>query len=330
MAAPPAQFPVRVVAIETLTPLIKAFRLAAADGGTLPGFTPGAHVAVRIPAEPGGAERWRSYSLVTLSADADPQAPQADYLIAVRLEEAGTGGSRFLHERVGEGDELVVRAPANDFPLTEADDVVLVAGGIGVTPIAAMAAALVRAGRRFRLHYTCRGADQMAFRAELEALAGPALRVHFDDDPATAFSVEGMLASCRPGQPIYVCGPRGMIEALTGAARRRGWADADLHAELFTAGAPQSGDQPFEVVLQASGMVLPVPADRSLLDVLVDAGVFVAYDCRNGFCGLCTVTVLDGEIDHRDGFLLDEDKAGGRMMQICVSRARSPRLVLDL
>lgn len=318
---------VRVAAIETLAPLIKAFHLETLDGSRLPGFTPGSHISLRIPL---AVEAWRAYSLVHLDQTQDSTIPQDRYTIAVRREESGQGGSRWLHEQIESGSELTLRPPSNHFPLLPADDIVLVAGGIGITPIASMAAALKRARRPFQLHYTGRSASQMAWTDRLSALFGADLHLHYDDDPASAFQIQKLLSRCRPTQPLYACGPQGMIDALMTAARDRGWNDNTLHSELFSAPQAQEGDRAFDVLLQSSGKMLHVPADRSLLDVLSDAGQFITHDCRTGFCGLCSVGVLDGEIDHRDDYLLESDKAAGKVMQVCVSRAKSALLVLDL
>lgn len=330
--APAPELQVRVTAVEPLTPQIKSFRLVAADGGLLPGFQAGAHVQVEVPAAAdGGAAQWRSYSLIHADADAATEGGVREYRIAVRLEEASRGGSSHMHARVREGDLITLRAPTNHFPLAAAPTTLLLAGGIGVTPIISLATALKAQGRPFELHYSSRSQAQFVLVDELRALAGTnGLHLHADDDPATRLSIEALLQAASPAQPIYVCGPAGMIDATVDTARRLGWHDRDIHFERFTEAAPQAGDQPFEVVLKSSGRVVPVAADRSVLDALADAGVDVMYDCRAGYCGLCQTGVCEGEIDHRDTYLGDTEKAAGKCMQVCVSRARGGRLVLDL
>ncbi|HUG25956.1 flavin reductase family protein, partial [Piscinibacter sp.] len=191
-----------------------------------------------------------------------------------------------------------------------------------------MASALLSQGRPFRLHYCGRSRAQLAFVDELRSLLGELLHLHTDDD-ASKLSIEGLLSAADRQQPIYVCGPAGMIDATLQIAERLGWPRSALHYELFAEAQPLAGDQPFEVELKSSGRVLTVPADRSLLDTLNDAGADVMHDCRSGYCGLCSTQVCSGDIEHRDTYLSDADKAGGRVMQVCVSRAKG-RLVLDI
>jgi vanillate O-demethylase ferredoxin subunit len=223
-----------------------------------------------------------------------------------------------------------VRAPVNHFPLAAPPRVLLIAGGIGITPIVSMASSLVARQREFELHFSGRTREALPFVDELRALAGDKLVLHADDDPATRLSVDALLDGAQVNQPIYVCGPAGMIEAVLAAARKRGWHECDLHYELFSEVAPQEGDTAFEVELKSSGQCFTVPADKSLLDTLIENGADVMYDCRAGYCGLCTTKVSSGEIEHRDVYLSEADKAAGKVMQVCVSRCKSGRLVLDL
>ena len=315
--------------IRVETPLIRSLGLQAPDGSPLPPFSPGAHLQVRIP----GLADARCYSLVTFAPEATCfDTPQA-YRLGVRIEADSSGGSRFMHGlRVG--DTLTVTGPKNDFPLhaAKADETetVLIAGGIGITPIAAMASALQAAGRPWSMHYSGRSLDQLAFKDELTALAGPALHLHADDDPASRLDIGALLDDLSTTQHLYVCGPKGMIDAVIEGAKARGWPACHVHFELFTSAAPLAGDQPFEVELSQSGQVLTIPADKTIVEVMEEAGCDPMYDCKRGECGVCTATVLKGEPDHRDYFLSDAEKAGGKLIQICISRAKSPRLVLDL
>lgn len=325
----PMLLTLRVASVDARTSLIKSFTLEAPDGALLPGYTPGAHVQVQIPAADGGAPQWRSYSLINLDAGVDTRAGVRAYRLGVRREDEGRGGSRHMHA-LQPGDLLSVRAPVNHFPLAAPPTVLLIAGGIGITPIAAMAAELAAHKRDYALHFSGRSRDALPFVDELRALAGERLTLHADDDPATRLSIDALLDSAAVNQPIYVCGPAGMIDAVLAAARQRGWHDCDLHYELFTEAAPLAGDTAFEVELKSSGEVLSVAADQSLLDALLDHGADVMYDCRSGYCGLCSTRVCAGEIDHRDTYLSDADKAAGNVMQVCVSRCKRGRLVLDL
>jgi len=325
----PSVLTLRVASIDTPTSLIKSFTLEAADGALLPGFEPGAHLQVEIPCATGGVPQWRSYSLIHLDPAVDPRAGVRAYRLGVRREEEGRGGSRHMHA-LEVGATLTVRAPVNHFPLAAPPRVLLIAGGIGITPIVSMASALAAQQRDFELHYSGRTRDALPFVEELRMLAGEKLALHADDDPATRLSIDALLDGAQVNQPIYVCGPAGMIETVLAAARKRGWHECDLHYELFTEAATQEGDTTFEVELKSSGKRLTVAADKSLLDTLIENGVDVMYDCRAGYCGLCTTHVCGGEVQHRDTYLSDADKASGKVMQVCVSRCKSGHLVLDL
>lgn len=317
------QFIVSEVRAET--DLIRSFRLKAADGGTLPAVEPGAHIKVHIP----GLAEPRCYSLVALSTAAAP----TEYRLGVRREENSQGGSAWMHG-LSVGQTLTATGPKNDFPLHAAEagegPVVLIAGGIGITPIASHAAALAAAGRPFALHYSGRSRSHLALVDELAALCGAALQVHADDEPANRLDVGQLLAGLSRQQHLYVCGPKGLIDAVLATAAHLGWPREKVHFELFVTGAPVAGDQAFELELRQSGMVLQVPADKTILEVMEAAGCDPMFDCRRGECGVCQATVLEGTPQHRDYFLSDREKADGKVIQTCISRACSARLVLDL
>ncbi|MCX5539371.1 PDR/VanB family oxidoreductase [Paraburkholderia sp. CNPSo 3076] len=325
----PLLLTLRVAAIDSPTSLVKSYTLEAADGALLPGFEPGAHLQIEIPSATGSAPHWRSYSLIHLDPCVDPRDGVHAYRLGIRREDEGRGGSRHMHA-LEVGATLNVRAPVNHFPLAAPPRVLLIAGGIGITPIVSMASALAAQQREFELHFSGRTREALPFVDELRALAGEKLVLHADDDPATRLSVDALLDGAQVNQPIYVCGPAGMIEAVLAAARQRGWHECDLHYELFTEAAPQEGDAAFEVELKSSGKCFTVAADKSLLDTLIENGADVMYDCRAGYCGLCTTKVSSGQIEHRDVYLSEADKAAGKVMQVCVSRCKSGRLVLDL
>lgn len=312
-----------------LNPLVRHVRLRASDGRSLPGFTAGAHIMVQVVAN--GVTDWRNYSLINFTADrAATDAPKA-YDIAVRIEPDGRGGSRFMHETVQAGDHVTVQEPKNDFPLQrQPARAVLVAGGIGITPLASMAAQCRAEGASVRLHYAGRSRKLMAFLPELQALLGDDLVLHTDDEAGCPLDIDALLDACAPSDHLYVCGPRPLLDRVLERTQSRGWTRERVHFELFSTEVVQTGDQAFEVVLAQSGQTLTVPADKSILDVLIDADLDPIYDCKRGECGVCTVAVIEGEVDHRDYFLSDKEKAGGKMMQVCVSRCRGSRLVLDL
>ena len=329
---PTAATPITVIvtAADTLNPLIRRFTLRAADGAPLPGHTPGAHLRVRVT-RADGVEDWRHYSLINLVPDAAATRAPAEYVIAVRRDDAGRGGSRFMHERVQVGDRLLIEPPHNDFPLGEhAACAVLVAGGIGITPLLGMAAQRRAQGKPVRLHYAGRSRELMAFAAEAGALLGDDLRLHVDSEAGRPFDVATLLGGCGAHDELYVCGPTVLLDAVLAEAAARGWPRERIHFELFTTPVPLAGDRAFEIVLAQGGQTLTVPAGTSILDCLIAHGCDPLFDCRRGECGVCTVPVIEGEIEHRDHVLSDAEKAAGQVMQICVSRARGPRLVLDL
>ncbi|WP_109317365.1 PDR/VanB family oxidoreductase [Pseudovibrio ascidiaceicola] len=311
--------------VRTVAPKIKRFDLKADDNGPLIQFAAGAHIAVQL--KDGSS---RQYSLIDLGENL-PYENQR-YTLAILWEEDGSGGSAYMHS-LQVGDAVQVDTPKNDFPLIEDDrPVVLIAGGIGVTPIISMAAALKRAGKSYALHYSGRTLDGMAFRDELVGLCGDAVSIHSDDDPEHRLDLGVLIPTLDKASHIYVCGPKGMIEAVREQALSAGFGKEQIHFELFASPTPSGDDagEGFEVEVKSSGEVFWVPQDKSIVDVLEDGGVDLVYDCQRGDCGICQVDVLEGEPDHRDVVLSDDEKAAGDVMHICVSRAKSKRLVLDL
>jgi ferredoxin-NADP reductase len=345
MSAVPATeaFDVIVEAVEPLTSQVTAFRLRAPDGRALPGYTAGAHVRVQVRAVIGKSDEsghesgddWRAYSLINLAPDACAACEHAPdhYLIAVRREDAGAGGSLWMHTQVRAGDTLRIAPPVNAFALEPDDgaDAVLIAGGIGITPIASMTAALAARACGYALHYTGRSISQLAFVDELRALAGARLHLYGDDEASEAnrFDLERLFATLTPGQPLYACGPQGLIDAVIALACARGWPRERIRSELFAAAAPKTTDAAFEVELRESNVTLTVAPTQTILDAMLDAGLDPLYDCKRGECGVCKVGVIEGEVEHRDYCLSDAEKRAGKVMHICVSRARAARLVLD-
>lgn len=325
----------QVTEARMLNPRVRLLRLGRAGGGALPRFEPGAHVQVRVQTADSGKPPWRHYSLVTLfdpwdRAAALPSDPSV-YTIAVLKEEPGQGGSRFLHEAVSEGDTLSVLEPRNDFPLKPGlGTAVLVAGGIGITPLASMARHRVMRGEPVRLHYAGRSRGLMAFLPELSDLLGDALQVHADDERGGPLEIDSVLDRCGEDDRLYVCGPLALIDAVLKRTDVRGWPRDRVSFELFAAPPIESADGAFELVLASSGRTLQVGAGQSVLDCLIEAGCDPLFDCRRGECGVCQVGVIEGEIDHRDYVLSAEERQGGRVMQTCVSRCLGQRLVLDL
>lgn len=302
---------------------ICSFELVAVGGRPLPAFSAGSHVDVQVP---GGLTR--QYSLCN-----DP-AESHHYLIAVLDDPASRGGSRAMHAQVHEGDALVVSTPRNHFALAhEAREHLLLAGGIGVTPILCMAERLAQIGADFRMHYCTRSAARTAFRSRIAA-SRFADRVHFHfDDGASAqkLDIPALLSAPGPGVHLYVCGPKGFMDAALGSARAQGWPELQLHYEFFTAAVASSGgDKRFEVQLASSGRVVVVPEDKTVTQALAEAGIEVPTSCEQGICGTCLTRVLEGEPDHKDLYLTPEEQAANDRFTPCCSRARTARLVLDL
>ena len=326
----PAILQLRVVEARELNPLIRLIRLRADNGAALPAFTAGAHLRVQVEL-PDGNTDWRHYSLINLSTSRDSCSAPTEYVIAIRREDEGRGGSRFMHQRVQPGQVLAIEAPKNEFPLREHGGcAVLVAGGIGVTPLVSMAAQRVAEQAPVRMHYAGRSRELMAFLPELQALLGETLRVHTDAEAGAPLDVDALLDACGADDQLYVCGPKPMLDTLLAKTQARGWTRERVHFEVFTAPTVATGDHAFEVVLKQSGRSLTIPADRSILDCLIDAGCDPMFDCKRGECGVCATSVVEGEIDHRDYVLSDRERQEGNVMQICISRCKGQRLVLDL
>lgn len=315
----------KVLRTEALTAHIRTLELAAEDGGKLPGFSAGGHIRVTLP---DGTER--HYSLVNIFPDADATADPTVYRLGIRLEEDGKGGSRYMHG-LGAGDVIDASLPRNDFALIDTDaPALLIAGGIGVTPLISMASELKAKGRPFGFHYAGRSRGLLAFVEELAAIDANALTLHCDDEPETCIDLKSLIGKAPADGHIYVCGPRGMIEAVREIAHARGLAKDHVHFELFDAPQTETGDKAFEVEISSTGQVFTVPPGKSIIEVLEAEGVDLIYDCQRGDCGICQTTVLEGVPDHRDVILTDDERAANDVMQICVSRAKSARLVLDL
>jgi vanillate O-demethylase ferredoxin subunit len=322
-----------VASAEMLTPLVRQLRLRAANGAALPGWQAGAHIQLQVTL-PGGGNDWRHYSLIDpmcdLAADTSATETPHEYVIAVRREDTGRGGSRWVHD-LAAGATLTVRPPKNDFPLGDhAATAVLVAGGIGVTPLASMAAQRLRQRLPVRLHYAGRSRDHMALLPALQTLLGEALALHLDDEAGAPLNVEALLARCAPDDVLYVCGPQVMLDAVLQRSEALGWPRERVHFELFAAPVADTGVQPYEVVLAQSGRQFTVAAGQTLLSALIAAGCDPMFDCQRGECGVCAVPVLEGLIDHRDFVLTQREKDAGNVIQTCVSRCKGQRLVLDL
>jgi dimethylamine monooxygenase subunit B len=313
--------PVRVVAVEQVTPNVKHFTLASVTGAPLPAFSGGSHIVVVMA---GGTRVHRNpYSLMSSPAQLD------HYEIGVRRMEESRGGSHFMHDAVRVGSVIEIAHPINLFPLDKiARKHLLVAGGIGITPVMAQLADLHSGTVPYELHYAVRSPEHAAFLEELEQRE-PGRVNTYDRSAGERIDFYDLLAQQPLGTHLYVCGSAAIIQNALQAARACGWPDSHLHWEQFS--APPAGEA-FDVHLARSNLDVHVVPDQSLLESIEAAGVEVPYLCRGGVCGFCRTTVLelDGELVHNDHYLSDEEKASGRAVMPCVSRARCKKLVLDL
>jgi phthalate 4,5-dioxygenase reductase subunit len=313
------QLPLRVAAISDVAQGIRSFELVQPDGSELPPFTPGSHVKVQTP---GG--HLRKYSLCN-----DP-AERHRYVITVKREDSGQGGSLSMHAELREGDTLPTSLPDNAFPLADkAKAYVFIAGGIGITPILSMIRSFGELPPApWKLYYLSRSPETTAF---VDELKDPRFKrnvvIHHDHgEPAGSYDLWPVLEKPNSAH-VYCCGPRGLMEGVRDMTGH--WSPANVHFESFNeGGGVKPDDKPFAVRLSRSGQEFQVPVGKTILATLREHGCNVASSCESGTCGTCRTTLLQGEADHRDMVLLPEEMAS-RIM-ICVSRARGDRLVIDL
>ncbi|MGW8378927.1 PDR/VanB family oxidoreductase [Streptomyces sp. ODS28] len=295
---------------------VVSLQLDRAGGGPLPPWEPGAHVDLVLPT---GIQR--QYSLC------GPTGEESSYRIGVRRERASRGGSEYLHAFLRPGQRLRLKGPRSNFAFRPAASYVFVAGGIGITPILPMIRQAESEGTPWRLLYGGRTAASMPFLDELRHYGS---RVSlYPADTVGRMPLDSLFAEVEPGAKVYACGPASLLSALDEAVAH--WPQDTLHIERFKARpkAP-ADDKPVDVECRASGTTVAVPAGRSILDGLEDAGIRVPASCRSGLCGSCETTVLEGVPDHRDEILSADEREAGDRMFVCVSRACTPRLVLDL
>lgn len=312
----------RVKRIEWEAEGVVSVALVRPEGGDLPLFTPGAHIDLHLP---NGITR--SYSLCGDAAD------RSAYVVGIGLDAASRGGSSYIHGQLRVGQMISVSPPRNHFPLVEdVAKVVLIAGGIGITPIYCMARRLAGLGRAFEIHYATRNAARMAFLPALKAM-GAEVQVHYDEEQGgRPLDVAAIFARHPAGTHFYCCGPTPMLAAFEKAGLAAGVKDDCIHVEYFSA-KPQDQATPsngFTIVLGRSGRELAVPADKSILQVLQLNGVNIDSSCEDGICGTCEVKVLEGMPDHRDSVLTKAEQAANKSMMVCVSRCKGERLVLDI
>jgi vanillate O-demethylase ferredoxin subunit len=303
---------------------ICVFELAHPAGSPLPGFTAGAHINVEGP-----TGLLRQYSLCNKPGET------GRYVIGVLKDPASRGGSLALHDRVQEGDVLRISAPDNRFSLASPRGYsILLAGGIGITPLLSMAEDLSQASAPFEVRYCTRAPARTAFRNYLRRCRfASSVHFHFDDGAAEQkLDLPGLLLDAPKDAHIYVCGPTGFIGYALRAAEQLGWSGDHLHTEYFTASkaAADTASREFDVKVASTGQIIRVAKDVSIAAALFECGIEVSLSCEQGICGTCVTKILEGVPDHRDGYLTDEERARNDRMTICCSRSKSPMLVLDL
>ncbi len=314
----PQTMPLRVTRSETIADGIHLFEFRDAGGKPLPEFSAGAHITIRVP-----NGLLRKYSLCNDPAERDR------YLVAVKREVNGRGGSSNLIDNVKAGDELMVAAPVNDFGLPpRAQDFLFIAGGIGITPIMAMIRQVLAEGKRFRLFYCTRSPETTAFLGELSSPEfKDKVTIHYDQgDPSRSLDLRPILAERKNREHIYCCGPRPLMEAVRNMTGH--WSSAAVHFEAFSdAETHKPDDKPFRVRLARSGKIIEVPTNKTILEALREHGYEVPSSCETGTCGTCRTKLLAGQADHRDLVLASHERADNIM--ICVSRARSDEITID-
>lgn len=301
---------------------IASFELVRTDGSALPAFEPGAHLDVHVP---GGIVR--QYSLC------NPANETHRYQIAVLRDPGSRGGSVAMHDQLNEGDTLKISAPRNHFPLQAGvGHTLLMGGGIGITPVLCMADHMGRQGGSFELHYCTRSLSRTAFHDALKGSAfADKVHFHFDDGaPEQKLDIGAKLAACSPDTHLYVCGPKGFMDAVLGKARELGWPESRIHFEYFAAEVVHKADDGVFEVEVNSGQVIPVLPDQSIAQALAAVGIEVPLSCEQGVCGTCLTRVISGTPDHRDMYLTPAEQEQNDQILVCCSRSKSPKLVLDL
>lgn len=313
---------VRVKRISFEAENINSYELVALAGGDLVPFTAGCHIDLHLP-----NGMIRSYSIL------NDQSERNRYVVAVNKDGASRGGSSFIHETMRVGDIIDISHPKNNFVLQEdAAHSVLIAGGIGITPLLSMIRRLEALGRSWQLVYATRTRVATAFLDELNSLRpgiGSNLHVNFDQEPPSRMLDLSAIVKAVPSNAhLYCCGPVPMLEAFEAATADR--PASHIHVEYFKAKEQPAAEGGFEVKLARSNRTIAVPAGKTVLNALLDAGIAASYACTEGVCGTCETRVIEGIPDHRDLFLSKEEQAANKTMMICCSGSKSPTLVLDL
>lgn len=311
----------RVCAIHHVALNVKAFELKHPNERPLPPFTAGSHIDVYL-----GNGLSRSYSLLNSPEETNR------YVIAVHRSPTSAGGSSYMHEEILSGDFLKCTSPKNHFPLEEiAASFCFIAGGIGVTPMLSMIHRAIALGKPWELHYCTRTRQHAAYLNELQSLTASShgrLHTYFDQEPeGNRLDLAALASGISDQTHLYCCGPTGMLEAFESVTHR---IRDRAHVEYFGAKEAAARDGGYTVELAKSGLTLTIPQGKSILDIVLDAGIPIRTSCREGICGSCETAILHGEADHRDALLSDQERKDNKSMMICCSGSKGPLLVLDL
>jgi ferredoxin-NADP reductase len=317
--APAGLIAARLVEITHVAKDTKLYTFRRVEGGPLPPYKPGAHIDLHLP-----NGMIRQFSLCAPNTDPD------SYVVGVKRDAQSRGGSRYIYDEMKVGHDIKISAPRNNFPLVEnAEHVVLVAGGIGITPIWCMAQQLTALGRSWKLHYACRSRADMAFLEALEKLDPNFRHLHFDEEAGgKVLDLAAAIAEAPPDAHFYCCGPNPMLKAFEAAAANR--PRNHVHVEYFTAKEEASTTGGFWVELARSGEEYFIPEGKKILEVLFEAGIDVDYSCELGICGACETRVISGIPDHRDAVLSAEEQDANTKVMICCCGSKTERLVLDM
>jgi len=302
---------------------ICSFELVDEAAASLPPFAAGAHINVAVT-----SDLVRQYSLCNHPSD------RHRYQIAVLRDKSSRGGSVAMHDTIHEGDLVQVSAPLNHFPLAaEASHSILLAGGIGITPILCMSERLEHAGASFELHYCSRSQAHMAFRERIErASFANRASLYFDDaHSGQMINLDAILAAPNPRTHVYVCGPPGFIDWALRTAEKVGWPESNVHREFFKAELhPTLESGAFHIKLSSTGETVVVAPNESVIQALTRVGIDIPTSCEQGVCGTCITRVLEGVPEHRDLFMMDAEHAANDQFTPCCSRAKTSLLVLDI
>ncbi len=312
-----ATIDMRLTAIRYEAHETHSFEFTPVDGRALEPVEPGAHIDLHLP---NGI--MRQYSLVTCEGE------RTSYIVGIKKDRASRGGSKFIHENLKVGQIVKIGGPRNNFPLAEnAAHSVLIAGGIGITPIWCMAQRLIAKGVPWTMFYSCRERFEAAFLGDLQDR--PEVNLHFDAESNGAFlDLNAIVANAPDGSHFYCCGPTPMLKAYEDATA--GVPEGHMHVEYFTAAEEAATEGGYSVVLQKSGQEFAIPEGKTILQVLRESGLDVTYSCEEGVCGACETAVISGQPDHRDNILTDREREESKTMMICCSGSKTAKLVLDM